>query len=350
MSGRAAHATIIDQSDSSTSVDGQPEDGRVGSGESALSEHETETVPARIVAFANQKGGVGKTTTAVSTAVLLARQGYRVLLVDIDPQGNATSSLGVEKQDLLYTGYDVLVDQVRVGQAVAVTDRRNLDLVPATAALAGAEVELVDVPDRERRLATSLAPVRDRYHVVLIDCPPSLGMLTVNALTAATDVIVPIQCEFLALEGVSQLVTTIDLVKRQLNPGLDVLGVLMTMFDARTRLSAHVVEEVRRYFPDRIFQTVIPRSIRLAEAPSYGQSIVEYDPNSRGGVAYREMTTEFIARLGLPARAGGASANGSGSRSIGSSLPQAPSAPVENGSETGARRVPPVALAVESPQ
>ena len=350
MSGRAARATIIDQLESSTSADGRPENGRVRSGEAALSEHETETVPARIVAFANQKGGVGKTTTAVSTAVLLARLGYRVLLVDIDPQGNATSSLGVDKQDLLYSGYDVLVNQIRVGQAVAVTDRRNLDLVPATAALAGAEVELVDVPARERRLATALAPVRDRYHVVLIDCPPSLGMLTVNALTAATDVVVPIQCEFLALEGVSQLVTTIDLVKRQLNPGLDVLGVLMTMFDARTRLSAHVVEEVRRYFPERIFQTVIPRSIRLAEAPSYGQSIVEYDPNSRGGVAYREMTNELITRLGLPDSAGGAPANGSGLRSPARSPTQAPLAPIEQGSATGVHRVSPAVMAIESPQ
>ena len=315
-----------------------------------MSEHETETVPARIVAFANQKGGVGKTTTAVSTAVLLARQGYRVLLVDIDPQGNATSSLGVDKQDLFYSGYDVLVEQIPVGQAVAVTDRRNLDLVPATAALAGAEVELVEVAARERRLASALAPVRNRYQVILIDCPPSLGMLTVNALTAATDVIVPIQCEFLALEGVSQLVTTIDLVKRQLNPGLDVLGVLMTMFDARTRLSAHVVEEVRRYFPERIFQTVIPRSIRLAEAPSYGQSIVEYDPNSRGGVAYREMTSELIARLGLETLAGGASPNGTGLEKTVSTSTQAHIGLSDNGSGPGAHSMPPAATAVESPQ
>ncbi len=350
MSGQAAHATIIDQSDSSSSADGRPGSGRVGSGEAALSEHETEMVPARIVAFANQKGGVGKTTTAVSTAVLLARQGYRVLLVDIDPQGNATSSLGVEKQDLFFSGYDVLVGQISIGQAVAVTDRRNLDLVPATAALAGAEVELVEVPARERRLASALAPVRSRYHVILIDCPPSLGMLTVNALTAATDVVVPIQCEFLALEGVSQLVTTIDLVKRQLNPGLDVLGVLMTMFDARTRLSAHVVEEVRRYFPERIFQTVIPRSIRLAEAPSYGQSIVEYDPHSRGGIAYREMTNELISRLGLASPEGGASPNGVGLKSTVNTSTQGHVAPIENGSGSGAHSMPPAPVAADSPQ
>jgi chromosome partitioning protein len=253
-----------------------------------------------IVAFANQKGGVGKTTTSVSTAVLLARRGYRVLLVDIDPQGNATSSLGVEKPLLLHTVYDVLVDRLPIGQAVAVTDRRHLDLVPATAALAGAEVELVNVPERERRLTSALQAVANRYQVVLIDCPPSLGLLTVNALTAARFVVVPIQCEFLALEGVSQLVTTLDLVRRHLNPSLDVLGVLMTMFDARTRLSAHVVEEVRSYFPDRIFRTVIPRSIRLAEAPSYGQSIVEYDPASRGGIAYQAFAEEVVERLRLP--------------------------------------------------
>lgn len=282
-----------------------------GSCETALTDPTVQSPgTTRIVAFANQKGGVGKTTTAVSTAVLLARAGYRVLLVDVDPQGNATSSLGIEKHDLLYTAYDVLVDELPLGRAVTVTDRRNLDLVPATAALAGAEVELVDVDERERRLEKALRPVLSRYQIVLVDCPPSLGLLTVNALTAADFVVVPIQCEFLALEGVSQLVTTIDLVKRRLNPDLDVLGVLMTMFDGRTRLSAHVVEEVRRYFPDRIFQTVIPRSIRLAEAPSYGQSIVEYDPNSRGGLAYRAVAEEIVIRLGLGEPTGAISSNG----------------------------------------
>ena len=256
---------------------------------------------ASTVALANQKGGVGKTTTAVNAAVLLARLGYRVLLVDIDPQGNATSSLGVDKSTLLHTIYDVLLDDLPLGRAVTVTDRRHLDLVPSTPMLAGAEVELVEAPERERRLARALAAVSDRYHVVLIDCPPSLGLLTVNALTAARSVVIPIQCEFLALEGVGQLVTTIDLVKRRLNPPLDVVGVLMTMFDARTRLSAHVVEEVRRYFPDRIFQTVVPRSIRLAEAPSYGQAIVEYDAASRGAHAYEAFVGELVERLRLPA-------------------------------------------------
>ena len=254
---------------------------------------------AAIVAVANQKGGVGKTTTAVNAAVGLTRRGYRVLLVDIDPQGNATSSLGVDKASLLHSLYDVLVDGLPVARAIAVTDRPRLDLVPSTPALAGAEVELVEAPERERRLATSLAGVADRYHVVLIDCPPSLGLLTVNALTAARSVVVPIQCEYLALEGLGQLITTIDLVKRHLNPPLDVTGVLMTMFDARTRLSTHVVAEVRRYFPHRIFRSVVPRSVRLAEAPSYGQAIVEYDPASRGAEAYEAFVGELIERLQL---------------------------------------------------
>ena len=256
---------------------------------------------AAIVALANQKGGVGKTTTAVNAAVALARRGYRVLLIDVDPQGNATSSLGVDKAALLHSVYDVLVDEVPIARAVAVTDRPNLDLVASTPTLAGAEVELVEARERERRLARALAGVADRYHVVLIDCPPSLGLLTVNALTAARSVVVPIQCEFLALEGVGQLVTTIDLVKRRLNPPLDVTGVLMTMFDARTRLSAHVVEEVRRYFPHRIFRAVVPRSVRLAEAPSYGQAILEYDPASRGAEAYEAFVDELVERLKLSA-------------------------------------------------
>jgi chromosome partitioning protein len=261
---------------------------------------------AAIVALANQKGGVGKTTTAVKAAVGLARRGYRVLLVDVDPQGNATSSLGVDKDALLHSLYEVLVDELPVARAVTVTDRPNLDLVASTPALSGAEVELVEAPERERRLARALAGVADRYHVVLMDCPPSLGLLTVNALTAARSVVVPIQCEFLALEGVGQLITTIDLVKRHLNPPLDVTGVLMTMFDARTRLSAHVVEEVRRFFPHRIFRAVVPRSVRLAEAPSYGQAVLEYDPASRGAAAYEAFLDELVERLRLPGVGGAA--------------------------------------------
>ena len=255
---------------------------------------------AAMVALANQKGGVGKTTTAVNAAVSLARLGYRVLLVDVDPQGNATSSLGIDKPSLRHTAYDVLVDGLPISRAIATTARPNLDLIPSTPALAGAEIELVDAPAREYRLAHALDAVADRYDVVLIDCPPSLGLLTVNALTAARSVVVPIQCEFLALEGVGQLITTIDLVKRGLNPALDVVGVLMTMYDARTRLSAHVVDEVRRYFTHRIFGSIVPRSIRLAEAPSFGQAIAEYDATSRGAMAYEAFVAELIERLHLP--------------------------------------------------
>jgi chromosome partitioning protein len=252
------------------------------------------------IALANQKGGVGKTTTAVNLGVILSRSGLRVLLIDIDPQGNATSSLGVDKSALLATTYDVLVDRYPLNRAAISTDRAGLTLIPSTPMLAGAEVELVNLPERERRLETSLGPAASNFDVILIDCPPSLGLLTVNALTAARYVIVPIQCEFLALEGVGQLVTTIDLVKRQLNPPLDIIGVLMTMYDVRTRLSANVVEEVRRFFPHRIFETVVPRSIRLAEAPSYGQSISEYDAHSRGAQAYGEVALELSRRLRLP--------------------------------------------------
>jgi len=261
--------------------------------------------PAQVVALANQKGGVGKTTTAVNSAAALAEHGFRVLLIDVDPQGNATSSLGIEKTDLDGTVYDVVVDEAPFAEVVLAAVRPGLDLLPSTPALAAAEVELVGMAQRERRLAQACKAVDQTYSVVVIDCPPSLGLLTVNALTAARHVVIPIQCEFLALEGVSQLITTIDLVKRRLNPKLDVLGVLMTMFDSRTRLSAHVVDEVRRFFPDRIFETVVPRSVRLAEAPSYGQAIAEYDPASRGGVAYRAFAGELIARLGLDTPANG---------------------------------------------
>lgn len=257
---------------------------------------------APVVAFANQKGGVGKTTSTVNTAVSLARRGYRTLLIDADPQGNATSSLGVDKVAVETSIYDVLVEGLSVADTAMPSARPNLDLVASTPMLAGAEIELVETPNRETRLRAALEPVLGEYDVVLIDCPPSLGLLTVNALTAARSVVVPIQCEFLALEGLGQLMTTVDLVKRGLNPALDVTGVLMTMFDARTRLSAHVVEEVRRYFPHRMFGAVVPRSVRLAEAPSYGQAIVEYDPTSRGAEAYEAFVTELGARLHLPPR------------------------------------------------
>lgn len=252
-----------------------------------------------IIVFANQKGGVGKTTTTVNVAATLAASGRRILLIDLDPQGNATSSLGVNKTELEATIYDVLLGDRPATECIVPLVRPNLDLLPTTADLAAAEVDLVDITDRETQLRQVLETLRPDYDLILIDCPPSLGLLTINALTAATHVVIPIQSEFLALEGMSQLITTIDLVKRQLNPSLDLLGVLVTMYDSRTNLSASVEQEVRRFFPDRIFDTVIPRSVRLAEAPSYGQSIVEYDSASRGGVAYRSFAVELMDRLGL---------------------------------------------------
>lgn len=254
---------------------------------------------APIIVFANQKGGVGKTTTAVNAAATIAATGHRVLLVDLDPQGNATSSLGVNKSDLETTIYDALLGDVPPVECVVPLVRPNLDLLPTTADLAAAEVDLAGTNDRELQLGRVLTPFRTDYDLILIDCPPALGLLTINALTAATHVVIPIQSEFLALEGMSQLITTIDLVRKQLNPALDLLGVLVTMYDSRTNLSANVEQEVRRFFPDRIFDTVIPRSVRLAEAPSYGQSIVEYDSASRGGVAYRSFAVELMTRLGL---------------------------------------------------
>lgn len=253
----------------------------------------------QVVAFANQKGGVGKTTSAVNTAVVLAKRGLRTLLLDLDPQGNTTSSLGIEKAELDGTMYDLLVQSLDTGDVILSDVRPNLDVIATTSDLAGAEIELVSEPNRERRLAQGLHSVRHNYDIALIDCPPSLGLLTLNGLTAAHSVVIPIQCEFLALEGVTQLIRTIDLTKQHLNPQLDLLGVLMTMFDARTNLSAHVVEEVRKYFPDHLFEAIVPRSVRLAEAPSYGQSISEYDPSSRGGAAYETFADELVARLGI---------------------------------------------------
>jgi chromosome partitioning protein len=255
----------------------------------------------RILALANQKGGVGKTTTAVNASAYLARVGYRVLLVDIDPQGNATSSIGVDKHSLESTIYDALIDDRPLDECLLYEVRPGLDLLPANEVLAGAEVELVSMRKREFKLAGALAPHVDRYDAIVVDCPPSLGLLTLNALTAARGVVIPIQCEYLALEGLMQLINTIDLVKRRLNPKLDVTGVLMTMFDARTRLASQVVNDVRRFFPKRIFETVIPRTVRLAEAPSYGQPIFEYDASSPAAEAYRRFGVELSRRLDLPA-------------------------------------------------
>ena len=249
---------------------------------------------ARIVALVNQKGGVGKTTTAVSLAAALARRHRRVLLVDLDPQGNATSASGVAG-DGRPGVYEALLDEHPVDGAALPVEGEGFDLLSASRALAGAEVELVPVLARERRLTNALAPVRDRYDWILLDCPPSLGLLTVNALTAADSVIIPVQCEYLALEGLGRLTQTLDLVRRNLNPSLAILGVVLTMFDSRTRLANEVAEEVRSHFRET-FETVVPRSIRLGEAPSHGQSIFRYEPGGRGAAAYDALVDELLAR------------------------------------------------------
>ena len=264
----------------------------------------------RTLALANQKGGVGKTTTAVSVAAHLAQAGHHTLLIDLDPQGNTTSSLGIDKHGVQHSSYDVLIDGQRVAECWLTGVRPHLDLLPSNPGLAGAEVELIGMRRREYRLRDALEPAADTHAITIIDCPPSLGLLTVNALAAADDVVIPIQCEYLALEGLMQLINTIDLIKRRLNPSLNLLGVVMTMFDARTRLSSQVAQDVQRYFPSRTFQSVIPRAVRLAEAPSYGQSIFEYDPSSRAARAYGCLGDEIARRLGFVVHGNGQPVSG----------------------------------------
>lgn len=248
-----------------------------------------------VYALVNQKGGVGKTTTAINLGAYLAYFGQRVLIVDLDPQANATSCMGVDKQTVRGSTYDAMLGATPASSLVLYNDRLKLALLPSSPALAGAEVELVDQPEREKTLRKAIAPVIDRYDYVLIDCPPSLGLLTVNGLVAARDgVIIPVQCEYLALEGLGQLTQTLKLVRSGLFPELKVRGVVLTMFDARTRLSADVVNEVNRHFSEQAFKAVVPRSIRLAEAPSYGLPVSAYAPESSGAKAYENLARELL--------------------------------------------------------
>ena len=251
-----------------------------------------------VIACANQKGGVGKTTTVVSLASYLALDGHRVLIIDLDPQGNATSGAGLDKRTVNRSVYEALVGSTSLADLVEPTRIEGLSIVPSSRHLAGAEVELVPLPDRERRLAHALAPIADDYEFILLDCPPSLGLLTVNALAAADSVLVPIQCEYYALEGLGQLLSTINLVRDRVNPSLHLKGVVLTMFDARTTLSADVSAEVHRHLGAHVFDVVVPRSVRLAEAPSYGRPIPLYSPSSRGAQAYRELAAELLTRDG----------------------------------------------------
>jgi len=254
--------------------------------------------PARVLAVANQKGGVGKTTTAISVAASLAVLEREVLLVDFDPQGHATSGLGVDKAALFRTAYDWLGGGAAFEEVARGTDLPCLTLVPSNRELVGAEVELVNEERREHRLAGKIDPLRDRFEYILIDCPPSLSLLTVNALVAADGVLVPIQCEYFALEGVSELLATIERVKESLNPGLGLAGVVATMWDERTNLSWQVLEEIRRHFGDAVFENVVPRSVRLAEAPSFGKPILLYDVKSKGAEAYLGIARELLRRDG----------------------------------------------------
>jgi chromosome partitioning protein len=254
----------------------------------------------RIYTIANQKGGVGKTTTAVNLGAFLASLGQRTLLVDLDPQANATSCLGIDKRTVKNSVYDVIIGDTPALKNILFNQRLNLSLLPSSPALAGAEVELVPVIARETKLREGLQPIIDRYDYILIDCPPSLGLLTLNGVVAAKDgVIIPVQCEYLALEGIGQLNQTLARIRSALFPDLRVRGVILTMFDVRTRLSSDVVQEINRHFPNQVFSTIIPRSVRLAEAPSYGQPISVYAPGSNGATAYSNLAREILAGDGV---------------------------------------------------
>ena len=250
----------------------------------------------KVIAIANQKGGVGKTTTAVNLSACLGKKGKKTLLIDIDPQGNTTSGLGVDPRGVELSVYDALINDVDIEETLVKTEFDNLWICPANINLAGAELELVAKPEREYILKKAIARVRDKFDFIFIDCPPSLGLITLNSFAATDSVLVPIQCEYYALEGLSQLTNTIKMVKKALNPELSLEGVLLTMFDARTNLSIQVVDEVKKFFPEKVFKTVIPRNVRLSEAPSFGQPIIEYDKHSRGAECYDQLADEVITR------------------------------------------------------
>ena len=253
---------------------------------------------AKTIAVVNQKGGVGKTTSTVNLAASIAAKGFRVLLADIDPQGNATSGLGVNKRELKLSSYDVLINSAQIEKVMIKTEFDTLWVLPSSMNLAGAELELVDMNRREAKLKNALALIKDSFDFIFLDCPPSLGLLTLNALCAADTVLVPIQCEYYALEGLSQLMSTIRQVKRLYNPLIDMEGVLLTMFDGRLNLTHQVVDELKRFFPKKVYTTVIPRNVKLSEAPSYGLPIAYYDKNSKGALAYDALSDEFLKMNG----------------------------------------------------
>ncbi|HEX3025711.1 MAG TPA: AAA family ATPase [Clostridia bacterium] len=248
----------------------------------------------KVIAVANQKGGVGKTTTSVNLTAALGEAGKRVLLIDVDPQGNATSGLGVNKRNVKKSTYDLMIGNATAEEILIHTPFQNVDILPSNISLAAAEIELVESSNREAVLKKALLPVRSNYDYIIIDCPPSLGLITLNALNAADTLLIPAQCEYYALEGLSQLMATVRMVKRLYNPSIDIEGVLLTMFDGRLNLTIQVVEEVKRFFPRKVYKTVIPRNVRISEAPSYGQPVLYYDKGSRGTEAYRDLAKEVM--------------------------------------------------------